>query len=43
MGKQEFGIDQEPVEMIANEIKVAHDAGAQIAIVVGGGNIFRGV
>jgi len=43
MGKQDFGIDQEPVEMIANEIKIAHDAGAQIAVVVGGGNIFRGV
>lgn len=43
MGKQAFGIDQEPVEMIANEIKAAHEAGCQIAIVVGGGNIFRGV
>ena len=43
MGKQAFGIDQEPVEMIAKEIKTAHDAGCQIAIVVGGGNIFRGV
>jgi uridylate kinase len=29
--------------MIANEIKIAHDAGAQIAVVVGGGNIFRGM
>ena len=43
MGKQSFGIDQEPVEMIANEIKNAHEAGAQIAVVVGGGNIFRGM
>jgi len=43
MGKQAYGIDHEPVEMIANEIKTAHDAGAEIAIVVGGGNIFRGV
>lgn len=43
MGKQAFGIDQEPVEMIANEVKTAHEAGAEIAIVVGGGNIFRGV
>lgn len=43
MGKQAFGIDQEPVEMIANEIKTAHDAGCEIAIVVGGGNIFRGM
>ena len=43
MGSQSFGIDQAPVEMIANEIKVAHEQGAQIAVVVGGGNIFRGM
>lgn len=43
LGDQEFGIDQKPVEMIANEIKLAHDEGAQIAVVVGGGNIFRGM
>jgi len=43
MGKQDFGIDPEPVEMIANEIKKAVDEGVQIAIVVGGGNIFRGM
>ena len=43
LGSQEFGIDPVPVEMIANEIKKAHDAGVQIAVVVGGGNIFRGM
>ena len=43
LGDQEFGIDPKPVEMIANEIKSAHDEGAEIAVVVGGGNIFRGV
>ena len=43
LGKQQFGIDQEPVKMIANEIKKAIDLGAQIAVVVGGGNIFRGM
>lgn len=43
MGDQEFGIDQKPVEMIANEIKEAQATGAQIAVVVGGGNIFRGM
>ena len=43
LGDQEFGIDQKPVEMIANEIKEAHDMGAEIAVVVGGGNIFRGM
>ena len=41
LGDQQFGIDQKPVEMIANEIKIAHDMGAEIAVVVGGGNIFR--
>lgn len=43
MGEQEFGIDQKPVEMIANEIKEAQATGAQVAVVVGGGNIFRGM
>lgn len=43
LGDQEFGIDINPVQMIANEIKLAHEEGAQIAVVVGGGNIFRGV
>ena len=43
LGEQQFGIDQKPVEMIANEIKIAHDMGAEIAVVVGGGNIFRGM
>ncbi len=43
MGSQEFGIDQIPLEMIANEIKNAYDIGAEIAVVVGGGNIFRGM
>lgn len=43
LGDQQFGIDQEPVKMIAQEIKAARTAGAEIAIVVGGGNIFRGM
>ena len=43
LGEQEFGIDPKPVEMICNEIKKVHDLGVQIAIVVGGGNIFRGM
>ena len=43
LGDQEFGIDQKPVKMIAKEIKEAHDMGAEIAVVVGGGNIFRGM
>ncbi len=43
LGSQEFGIDPKPVEMICNEIKKVHDLGVQIAVVVGGGNIFRGM
>lgn len=43
LGNQQFGIDQEPVSMIANEIKKVTQEGAQVAVVVGGGNIFRGM
>ena len=43
LGSQQFGIDQEPVVMIAKEIKKVTENGAQVAVVVGGGNIFRGV
>ena len=43
LGEQQFGIDPNPVTMIANEIKKAVDAGVEVAVVVGGGNIFRGM
>ena len=43
LGEQQFGIDPNPVNMIANEIKKAVDAGVEVAVVVGGGNIFRGM
>ena len=43
LGKQEFGIDYEPVEMMAKEIKSILDKGVEVAVVVGGGNIFRGM
>jgi len=43
MGKQEFGIDSNILEKYALEIKRAADTGVQVAIVIGGGNIFRGV
>lgn len=43
MGKQGFGIDPAVIEGIAEEIHQAYSSGVQIAIVVGGGNIFRGV
>ena len=42
LGTQEFGIDYKPVEMIAHEIETILNKGVQVAIVVGGGNIFRG-
>ena len=43
LGSQQFGIDPEPVHNICSEIKKAYDMGVQIAVVVGGGNIFRGM
>lgn len=43
LGEQQFGIDQKPVQRIAGEIKKAVELGAQVAVVVGGGNIFRGM
>lgn len=43
MGKQDFGIDPEMTNLYAREIKSAVDAGIQVAIVIGGGNIYRGM
>src|SRR5271156_850816 len=43
MGSLEFGLDPIVIDRIADEIVNAHKLGVQIAIVVGGGNIFRGV
>lgn len=43
LGEQDFGIDYKPVDMIANEIALVVKDGVQIAVVVGGGNIFRGM
>lgn len=43
MGSQSYGIDPEMVSYIAKEIKVAHDHGVELAVVIGGGNIFRGL
>jgi len=43
MGDRRFGLDTRTVERIANEVKAVHDLGAQICLVIGGGNIFRGV
>jgi uridylate kinase len=43
MGDKQFGIDQKIVQYIANELKGVLSLGVQIAIVIGGGNIFRGL
>jgi uridylate kinase len=43
MGDQAYGVDPATVEFIAKEIKDAVSMGVEIAIVIGGGNIFRGV
>jgi uridylate kinase len=43
MGNQGFGIDPHVVLRIASEIKDVHSLGVQVAIVIGGGNIFRGI
>ena len=42
MGQSEFGIDPKIVARKAGELKSLHDAGVEIGIVVGGGNMFRG-
>lgn len=43
MGDQNYGIDTKVAKSVAEEIKSVHERGIEIAIVVGGGNIFRGV
>ena len=43
MGEQEYGISPEMLSQYASEIKQAKELGAEIAVVIGGGNIFRGL
>lgn len=43
MGEQNYGIDVEVAHAVAEELKAVHERGVQVAVVVGGGNIFRGV
>lgn len=43
MGTKQYGIDPQTLAEYADEIKQIHDLGIEIAIVIGGGNIFRGV
>ena len=43
MGEQNYGIDVDVARMVGEELKAVHELGGQVAVVVGGGNIFRGV
>lgn len=43
MGQYNFGIDPDMIEKVAGELQTLHQAGVELGIVVGGGNLFRGV
>jgi uridylate kinase len=43
MGSLDYGTDPERLQAVAEQIKVVHDRGVEIAIVLGAGNIFRGI
>lgn len=43
MGEQNYGIDVNVARSVAEELKAVHEMGVEVAVVVGGGNIFRGV
>ena len=43
MGLQQYGIDSERLSQYANEIKVITEQGIEVAVVIGGGNIYRGI
>jgi uridylate kinase len=43
MGSGQYGISPEFIERIAREVAEVHEAGTELALVIGGGNIFRGV
>ena len=43
MGNRQYGIDPEVVEEVAAAVKAVSDTGVEVAVVIGGGNIFRGV
>ncbi|KPJ75923.1 MAG: uridylate kinase [Deltaproteobacteria bacterium SG8_13] len=43
MGEQEYGIDPAMIQYVAEEVHSVHKLGVQTAVVVGGGNIFRGI
>jgi len=43
MGEQEYGIDPSFVSRLAEEVKAAQETGLEVCLVIGGGNIFRGI
>jgi len=43
MGERDYGLDPKIVARIADEIKSVHALGAEVCVVIGGGNIFRGI
>ncbi len=43
MGKKGFGIDPDVLDFFSSEVKKVHDLGVQLGIVIGGGNIYRGL
>jgi uridylate kinase len=43
MGEAQYGLDPGTVEQLAREVKAAKDSGLEICLVIGGGNIFRGM
>ena len=43
MGEREYGLDPAIVDRIAGDLRAVHDLGVEVCVVVGGGNIFRGL
>lgn len=43
MGGRDYGLDPDTVQRVASEVKAVHDLGVELCLVIGGGNIFRGV
>ncbi len=43
MGSRDYGLDPDTVNRVAEEVKAVHDLGVEICLVIGGGNIFRGL
>ena len=43
MGKADYGLDSESIQRIAADVRSVHDMGVEVCLVIGGGNIFRGL